>query len=134
MDGMSTGMWGTACEPSISMSAPASWARAVISATGLMVPSTLLAWATATMRVRSDRRAAEGVHVELAAGGDRDEHDLGAGDLGHDLPRHDVGVVLHLGDEHLVARLAALRTPQAQATRLIASLAFLVRITPSRGA
>ena len=66
MAGTSTGMWGTLCEPSTTTSAPCSWARRVISATGLSVPSTLLTCTTPTMRVRSDSRLAEGVHVELA--------------------------------------------------------------------
>ena len=43
IDDTSTGMWGTLCEPSTRQSAPRSWASWAISATGLMVPRTLLA-------------------------------------------------------------------------------------------
>ena len=44
----STGICGTAWAPSISTSAPASWARRTISATGLIVPRTFETWASAT--------------------------------------------------------------------------------------
>ena len=45
----STGICGTACAPSITLTAPAARARLAISATGLIVPSTFETWATATI-------------------------------------------------------------------------------------
>ena len=42
------------------------------------------------------------VHVELAAVGDRRRQHLRAGQVGDHLPGHDVRVVLHPGEEHLV--------------------------------
>ena len=44
-----------------------------------------------------------GVHVEQAVVGDADPVDLGARALGEELPRDDVGVVLHLGEHDPVA-------------------------------
>ena len=41
-------MWGTLCAPSTSAGTPCSWAIRMISATGLIVPSTLLTCATLT--------------------------------------------------------------------------------------
>ncbi len=41
-------MWGTAWAPSIRTSAPASWARRVMSSTGLIVPSVFDTWVNAT--------------------------------------------------------------------------------------
>ena len=52
MAGRSTGIWGTACEPSTSDTAPAARAFAAISATGFSVPSTLEMWATPTSFTR----------------------------------------------------------------------------------
>jgi hypothetical protein len=87
----------------------------------------------------------ERVDVQLAGAGD------GCGDqpravlLAHQLPRHDVGVVLHPGDEHFVTVPMRAR-PYAAATRLIASVvprtntisrldaAFRKRATVSRAA
>ncbi len=74
--------------------------------------------------------------VELAVVGEPEPAQRGAGALGEQLPRHDVGVVLHLGDERPRRRGRPASGPRAQArvfaTRLIASEAFLVKITSSR--
>ena len=48
MASTSTGRCGTAWAPSIRTSAPASWARRVMSSTGLIVPSVFDTWANAT--------------------------------------------------------------------------------------
>ena len=55
--------------------------------------------------------AAEVVEVEFAGVGDGNRRDPGADRFGHHLPGHDVGVVLHLGDQHLVT-LAQRVAPQ----------------------
>ena len=57
--------------------------------------------------------------------------------LGKQLPRHDVGVVLHLGDQHLAPgpssnAVIVCAAENAWATRLIASVAFFVKTTSSR--
>ena len=56
--------------------------------------------------------APEVVEVEFAGVGDRNRRDPRADRLGDHLPGNDVGVVLHLGDQHLVA-LAERVAPQA---------------------
>src|SRR5665811_1825135 len=45
-------MWGVAWAPSINVRAPAAWAMSMICLIGLMVPSALETWVTATIRVR----------------------------------------------------------------------------------
>jgi hypothetical protein len=50
----------------------------------------------------------EGVHLQLAAVVDRRDAQGRAGLLAEHLPGHDVGVVLEVGDQHLVARAHAL--------------------------
>jgi hypothetical protein len=47
----------------------------------------------------------EGVHPELPAIVDRRHDELGAGLLADELPGHDVRVVLHMGDQDLIAGL-----------------------------
>ena len=51
------------------------------------------------------KQSLEGHEVDLAARRDGRDNDLGAGALGDDLPRHDVGVVLEMGEQDLVAGL-----------------------------
>ena len=51
--------------------------------------------------VAQERR--EAVHVELAPVGDRRRQHLRPGQVGDHLPGHDVRVVLHPGEEHLVS-------------------------------
>ena len=59
---------------------------------------------TAAIRVRGPAGAREFVEQQLAAVVHRGHDEPRAGRLARQLPRHDVGVVLHGGDEHLVAR------------------------------
>ena len=47
-------MWGMDCAPSTSTGTPCPWAKAIISLTGLTVPSTLETCATLTILVRSE--------------------------------------------------------------------------------
>ena len=68
-----------------------------------MVPSEFETWTTATILVRSVRRLVEQIHPQLARVGDRNHLELRALLLADELPRDDVRVVLHLGDEHFVA-------------------------------
>ena len=51
--------WTAPWQPSISTRAPAAWARRLISATGLRVPSTLDMWVTATMRDLGPSKSAQ---------------------------------------------------------------------------
>ena len=50
-------------------------------------------------------QALVGLHVELTAIVDGDHLELGSGVGTYQLPRHDIRMMLHLGDEHLVSRL-----------------------------
>ena len=76
---------------------------ATISATGLIVPSTFDMWVSATMRVRGPSRASQRRQIEPAVVGDRGEPQDHALALAQEVPGHDVGVVLHLGEHDLVA-------------------------------
>ena len=50
-------MWETAWQPSTSATAPTSWALAITSLMGTMVPSAFDMWVMATILVRGPRRA-----------------------------------------------------------------------------
>ncbi len=96
-------MWGTYWHASTSTRAPTAWAASTSRPIGLMVPSTLDMAVTpssltpsssASRSVRSSwPSAVSGIQRMLEA-------PLGL----QDLPRHDVGVVLHVGEQHRVAR------------------------------
>ena len=76
---------------------------AAISATGLIVPSTLETWATATsFGPRASSASSSSEQEALVV--DRHVGQLGARALREQLPRHEVGVVLHLRDDDQVAR------------------------------
>ena len=73
-----------------------------------MVPSTLETWVNANDlgalgEQLAERRTVRAVEVEPSLVGDADPAQRRAGAPGELLPRHEVGVVLHLGDEDLVA-------------------------------
>ncbi len=88
---------------------------AATSATGLMVPSTLLTCTRLTTRVRAVSKVVELIEVELALIGDREEPQHQAAPTGQHLPGHQVGVMLHLGEQDLVPRLEVmLETPGQQ--------------------
>ena len=53
----------------------------------------------------------QGVQVEQVVPGDRHGPDPGPGHAGHQLPGHQVGVVLHLGDQDLVALAEVAQPP-----------------------
>ena len=99
----SVGRWGTDWAPSASTRAPARWAASAMRAKGVMVPSTFDMVVQATSFTPSRRRsrseqvqAVVVVHAEPAQ--------LDAAFLGQHEPGDDVGVVLHVGEEHGVAR------------------------------
>ena len=69
------------------------------------VPSAFETCASATSRVRGRQQRLEGVEVDLAARVDRGDAQPRAGLLADHLPRHDVGVVLEVRDQDLVAGL-----------------------------
>ena len=98
-------MCGTLWAASTSTTAPAAWARRAISATGLIVPSTFETAATATILVRSVSSVSSASRIEQAVVGDRNVLEHRAGALGQLLPGHEVGVVLHRGEEDFVAGL-----------------------------
>ena len=50
-------------------------------------------------------QAVEGVEVQRAIVKQRARHQFGAGQLSGDLPGHDVGMVLHAGDQHAITGL-----------------------------
>ena len=54
------------------------------------------------------------LEIEEAVVGDGPRHDLRTGRLRHQLPRDQVGVVLHLGDDDLVARLQVRAPPRVR--------------------
>ena len=99
----STGMCGTDWQASSTTSAPTSWARVVTASSGLTVPRTLDWWVSATTFVRSLSSSSRRGQVEPALVGDTEPAQRGTGADAELLPRHQVGVVLHLGDEDLVA-------------------------------
>ena len=72
----STGMCWTAWQASSSTGTPRAWASAMISWTGLTVPSAFETQATETSRVRSEISAAELVQQQLALVVDRRHHEL----------------------------------------------------------
>ena len=128
----STGMWGTLWVASTMVSAPASCAMATISSTGLMVPSVFDTCTTATMRVRPPtmpRRASMSISPPGVTGQKRTVAPVMPATICH-------GTVLEwcsIIDTTISSPSRNSRTPQAHATRLMASVAFLVNTVASRG-
>ncbi len=99
----STGAWGTSCAPSATTIAPAAWAASATTRTGLMVPSTLDMADTPTTFTPSTRRSrSSSTRRPVTVDGDVAQVEP-AQLLGEDHPGDDVGVVLHLGEQHGVA-------------------------------
>ena len=99
-----TGACGTSWAPSATTTAPAACAASAITRTGLMVPSTFDMHDTPTSFTPSTKRL-EVVEDQPAVAVDRDVAQVEAAQLlGQHHPRHDVGVVLHLRQQHGVAR------------------------------
>ena len=100
----STGACGTSCAPSATTTAPASCAASAMTRTGLMVPSTLDMHDTPTSLTPSTRRSRSS-RTRRPSPSIGDVAQVEAAQLlGEDHPGHDVGVVLHLGEQHGVAR------------------------------
>ena len=84
--------------------APTARAAATNASTGTTVPSAFETWATAMSFVRSLSRSGKVVQADLAGIVDRHHPQPGADLVSQQLPRNDVGVVLEVGDDDLVAR------------------------------
>ena len=138
----STGACGTDWQASSTVSAPTALARAASSATGLTVPSTFEAWTTASTLVRGPMISVGGVEVEPALVGDGDPPQRGTGPGAGPLPGQQVRVVLHLGDDDLIARAAARARvgvgesggDEVQALGGVAGPGQLVSSTPTKAA
>ena len=65
-------------------------------------------------QLRAVEQTVEVGEVELEVVRDRDPAQLDAALLDEDVPRHDVGVVLHLGDHHRIARPEVLPGPRVR--------------------
>ena len=98
----STARCGTAWHASTSTSAPAACAASASGRMSLIVPSTFDIALTARSLAPS-RSAVEVAQVEAVVGGERDPAQLDAALGGEDVPRHDVGVVLHVREHDGVA-------------------------------
>ena len=95
---------GTYWQASTTARAPAAWAAAVSSATGVSVPSTLLIAVKAnTLAPSSSRSRLSPARSSWPSGVIGSQRSSMPVALGHDVPRHDVGVVLHLRDDDDVA-------------------------------
>lgn len=84
-----------------------------IAAMSFTVPSTFEACATETIFVFGESLFFKVLHVERAVTEHSRDNELRAGPLRRNLPRNDVGVVLHGGDENFVAAFEILQPPRA---------------------
>ena len=101
----SIGRWGAAWAASTTMIAPCSWAHATSFSTGLTVPSELeTRFAATTRTLPSAASESSATEVELSLLVERDHREARARALGDVLPRHEVRVVLELGDDDEVSR------------------------------
>ena len=97
------------------MIAPCSCAHAASCSTGLIVPSEFETRLVATtLTLPSPRDRVERVELELAEVVDRDHPEVGARALGDVLPRHEVRVVLELGDDDEVAGAEVVEAPRVR--------------------
>ena len=78
-------------------------AISIIRCTGLTVPSAFETCATATIFVRGPEQLCKFIEQQLALVVDGSDAQPGAFFFAQNLPGHDVGVVLHGGDQHFVA-------------------------------
>ena len=102
---------GTYWQASTIAIAPAAWAALHSVATGVIVPSTLLIAVNANALAPCEQLVEVG-EVELAVGGERHPPQLDAELGGEHVPRHDVGVVLHVREHHDVAGVQVGPTPR----------------------
>ena len=128
----STGMCGTLCVASTSASAPASCAMATMSATGLMVPSTFEECTTPTRRVRglmSPARASMSSSPPGVMGANTTRAPVMVATICHGTMSEWCSISV----TRISSPSRSVRVPHAQATRLMASVAFLASTSPSRG-
>ena len=114
---------GTAWHASTSTSAPAACAASASGRMSLIVPSTFDI-ARDREQLGAVEQPVEVGEVEAVVGGERDPAQLDAALGGEDVPRHDVGVVLHLREHDRRRPRARLARAHVYATRLIASVAL----------
>ena len=99
----SKGRCGTAWQASSTVNAPWHARPRRGSRTGLTVPRTLETWAKAKTLVRSVSRPSRPDRSSRPSSVTGTQRSVAPVRRVRLLPRHEVGVVLHLGDEHLVA-------------------------------
>ena len=104
------GSCGAACEASTTTIAPTSWALRAISATGLIVPSMLETQVSVTTLVRSVISSSMLDRSRCPSSVMPNHFRLAPVRSVRQLPRHDVGVVLHLGGDDHVALADLQRT------------------------
>ena len=102
-DVTSTGMCGTDWQASSTTTAPSSCARAVIASTGLTVPSMFDWCVSATTLVVESISASMFDRSSRPSSVEPEPPQRRARALAELLPRHEIGVVLHLGDDDGVA-------------------------------
>ena len=107
----STFMCETDWAPSTSAQAPTRWAMAITSAIGVTVPSALETWVTETSFVRSLRRRWYSSRSSCPSSSTGITCSTAPVRVGQLLPGHDVGVVLEVGDDDLVALADVLPAP-----------------------
>ena len=98
----SVGTWGTYWQASTIATAPWACAASASWRTGLIVPSTFDMAVKPNALAPSSSRS-RSVRSSRPSGGERHPAQLDAALGGEDVPRHDVGVVLHLGEHDDVA-------------------------------
>ncbi len=76
----------------------------MISLAGVIVPSTFDIWVKGNQLRPLLQQVAVGVQVEQAIRGDRDELEPHAALRCQHLPGDEVGMMLHLGQDHQIAR------------------------------
>ncbi len=108
----SVALCGTYWQASTTASAPAAWAAAQSSATGVM-RAEHVGHGGEREHLGAVEELVEVGEVELAVGGERHPADLDAALVAQHLPRHDVGVVLHVGEHDDVALAEVGAAPRA---------------------
>ena len=106
----STGRWGTAWHASTSTWAPAAWAASA-SGPDVVDGAEHVGHRAEREQLGAVEQLVEVGEVEAVVGGERDPPQLDAPLGGEDLPGHDVGVVLHVGEHDRVALAAGWRGP-----------------------
>ena len=109
----STAPWGTAWAASTSASAPAAWAASA-SGAHVVAGAEHVGHRGEGEELGAVEQAVEVGEVELVVARERHPAHLDAALGGEDVPRHDVGVVLHLGDQDRVALAQVVARPRVR--------------------